>query len=327
MRLMDRITQARSVFNKDPSQVPHHDAIALAGCPLRYVLTKDASEQCADLIRTSAEMFSTSDQLLRLPAPYFWLEWFAEMEGFGTGRSEKLGALVQADEDGRAGCITPFWNGLDGETCRLPGKIRFDLDSHFDKPERPNCFRIIHGEIDHLNSVLSHTLLELDDHWAIPRKRKSGFSYSQVVQHEAQGSWFYLPFILAFAALLNSEEVVDQLPSNLTVLNASRARRNRGPLLDHIEITMRLGDRRMSHNLASSDTYGMGRQPARLHFVRGHVVNRGNKTFWRTSHLRGDKHAEIHSKTVSVHAGSAARQQRSWYKGMESRHKQMSAPR
>lgn len=45
---------------------------------------------------------------------------------------------------------------------------------------------------------------------------------------------------------------------------------------------------------------GSGREPPRMHVVRGHYVSRGSKTFWRTSHLRGSGRWTDQAKTVRV---------------------------
>jgi hypothetical protein len=45
---------------------------------------------------------------------------------------------------------------------------------------------------------------------------------------------------------------------------------------------------------------GMGRRGRRLHHVRGHLVRRGNKIFWRIPHLRGSARAgSIRTRTVT----------------------------
>jgi hypothetical protein len=38
-----------------------------------------------------------------------------------------------------------------------------------------------------------------------------------------------------------------------------------------------------------------------LHHVRGHIVRRGNKVFWRSPHLRGDARlGVVRSRTVQL---------------------------
>jgi hypothetical protein len=44
----------------------------------------------------------------------------------------------------------------------------------------------------------------------------------------------------------------------------------------------------------------MGRRGRRLHHVRGHLMRRGNKIFWRIPHLRGTSRAgTIRTRTVT----------------------------
>ncbi len=306
MRLMDRIAEVRSATSQPDAGISHHDSLALAGCALRYVMTKEASAQCGDLIRSSPELLTAKDDLLRLPAEQFWVEWFAEMGGdgdFGGDWAQKIGCLVQTNEGGRSGHIILYGTTFNGGVDRLPGKIIFDLDHRYVSPYPSGSYRMSHGDLGFLNNILSHALMQLEERWRGRAKLDKRYAYQDLVRHQAEQSWYALPFILAFAALLNSDDVVDQTPSQLAQLNASRARRRRRALLEHVEVSMRLGERRQSDGAAQDNHHG-ARATARLHFVRGHTVSRGGKTFWRTSHLRGDADAPIISKTVSVRGGS-----------------------
>ena len=67
---------------------------------------------------------------------------------------------------------------------------------------------------------------------------------------------------------------------------------------------MRLGDDRR----ASATNGHATRATARLHLVRGHLVNRNGHLFWRTAHMRGAlTKRPVRSRTVMVSMASNAR--------------------
>lgn len=304
MRLLDRLSAAganhgRKAYRADRVIASRRDAMAVAACGLRYVLSLEASQQCSELIRSEPELLSADNPLLRLPASSFWIEWHAEQE-IGRDR-QKLGALIEVDESGRAGMIRGYWADARGDTGAVPGALRFDLDRRFASPKEPGCFRLEHAELPHLNPILSHAIFQLDDGWLAFARGQSAHKVRDLINFQARGLWFLLPFVLSFAAMLNSEAVVEQRPSDLRELNKSRRARRKRPLLDHVEVTMRFGDRGVAH---ASDAAGLRAAP-RLHFVRAHLVSRGGKTFWRSAHLRGSGEAPAVTRTVNVNAGNS----------------------
>lgn len=304
MRILDRLATAGAsfgpqAFRLDRTLPSRRDALAVCGCGLRYVLSVDASQQCGELVRSEPELLRADNPLLRLPASSFWIEWHAD-EAAGLDR-QKLGALVEVDDTGRTGTIRCYWADARGDTGAVPGTLNFDLDN----PTLPlprGSFRLEHVDLPHLNPILSHAQLQLDEGWLAFARGQSAHSVRDLVAYQASTLWFVLPFVLSFAAMLNSEAVVDQRPSDLRELNASRRARHKRPLLDHIEVSMRFGNHGAGH---ASDGDGSRATP-RLHFVRGHLVSRGGKTFWRTAHLRGTGEAPPVTRTVRVNAGAGA---------------------
>jgi len=71
----------------------------------------------------------------------------------------------------------------------------------------------------------------------------------------------------------------------------------------HVEVRLVLGEEPRYAGSAAAHH----RTPPRLHFVRGHMVHRSGKTFWRASHLRGDTSKAVLQKTVRVTAAKSAR--------------------
>ena len=253
---------------------------------LRYVLDEAISRQCFELIRSDSGLLHPDNPMLRLPTGAFWLEWFSETVPGEI--AHRLGALVEGSSDGRSGRIASFWAARGSAAGESSVAIHFDLDD----PMCPKCpgVSVRHSSFRHLNSLFA-------------RMRCAPASSSSVsgscwpgVQEEAEGIWFYLPLVLSFSVLLNSAGAVDERPSDLGRLNCIRIKRGRPPLLDHVEVRLRLGDVERQDRLGGGGARGM----PRLHLVRGHVVSRRGATFWRSSHMRGDPTRAVASTTVRV---------------------------
>jgi hypothetical protein len=90
--------------------------------------------------------------------------------------------------------------------------------------------------------------------------------------------------------------------SDLARLNLARERRGLPPLLEHVEVTASLAGRSAAGQAAAGSAPGSARGK-RLHHVRGHLVRRGDRVFWRAPHLRGKPElGEVKTRTVRVTA-------------------------
>ncbi|WP_156681029.1 hypothetical protein [Sphingomonas profundi] len=270
------------------------------------MLDPAASQQCCDLIRTQPDLFEPDNPLLRMPADRFWLEWFEEPDPTappGTLTNTRMAVLVEASASGRQAALTRFSEDSAGNVDLAPGTLSFDLDHLAVVPKgSESSFRLRHGELPHVTALLRHATLHMDPAWTAAFQRCTRAEYQTFVAKAAAAMWFVMPFTLAFAALLNSRTVLREQHTDLDRLNSARVKRGRVPLMDHIEVGLRLGERLMP---ARRNATGSTRSTPRLHFVRGHSVNRAGKTFWRAAHFRGNGDMPIVSKTVNV---SAARQ-------------------
>jgi hypothetical protein len=302
MRLIDRkpeipIRHEHAVHGRRvvPILTDHHAALA----SVRYVLDLPASNACGELIRSGEGLFEADNPLFRMPAETFWVELFEERAPGAFGANRRLGYLVQAAADGRSGTITPFAETNTGLCRRLPCQMIFDLRQPMTRPTGGHSLR--NPELPHLADLLEHCIL-YPDREGLKDLRPGSDASATVLAELAQGTWYALPLLFAFVALLNSPQVVDTRASDLARLNRERIKRGRQPLLDHVEVRLSLGD-----GTGAGRSDGIGRTVPRLHFVRGHVVHRDGKTFWRQAHLRGDSHKAIVSKTVRVTAGQSVR--------------------
>jgi hypothetical protein len=269
------------------------------------MLDVEASRQCLELVRGEPTLFSLEDELLRLPAQSFWVEWFSDPDDDGGGFG-RLGALVECGRDGRSGVITGFF-GNRGRADLVVAATEFDLNHGLD-PRDQHSFQVRHPELPHIDALLRHAVFHVDPRWAVFFRTRSEAERRRDREELGAAAWFHLPVVLAFSAMLNADGVVDAQPRDLQRLNAARRKRGKPAMLDHIEVTMRLGSRRAATGL---ELAGGGRVAPRLHHVRGHLVRRGNTTFWRSSHLRGDRDRVLASRTVRV-LGSASARRNAW---------------
>jgi hypothetical protein len=106
-----------------------------------------------------------------------------------------------------------------------------------------------------------------------------------------------IPVVLAFFLLLATRPGLPRRPLMLERLNRARAKSGKRPLLEQIEVFSPL----MPEFESSCSSYsGASRRSRRLHHVRGHLVRRGSKLFWRVPHLRGSARAgTIRTRTVT----------------------------
>jgi hypothetical protein len=263
---------------------------------LRYVLDRHASFACAELIRSGDGLFDPSSEIFRMPAASFWFE--AYHEASLTNPNDpimRFGLLVECADDCRSGTVTHFSEVRGGGCQRLLSTTEFDLDA---PPARSGPdFRFDQEELPHLKGLLDHTLIRPVAEAGLPRDA----TRDQVLQRNrilALATWFDVPMIFAFVAMLNSPNIVETRQSDLHVLNAARLRRRRPALLEHIEVRMVLGT---SGQHPSSAQSGI-RVPPRLHHVRGHFMHRAGKAIWRSPHLRGDTARAALTRTVRVTA-------------------------
>jgi hypothetical protein len=303
MRLLDHVVRSPAFIKaRDATGVTRHltsvgaKASSLDRCSLRYVLDEDVAEQCRELIRRDNGLLDPDNELLRIPGELFWMEWPAEASD-GSGCRSSLAALVEASPSGRSGTVTGFFEN-EGQADLLILTSEFDLDRPLAPPEASrDSLRVRHGDLPHLNKLFDHSLLTMDPTWRPFLASRGAAEFKKAVRELSDSSWFNLPMVLAFAALVNSGEVLDERRPELTRLNVARAKRGQPPLLEHVQVRMRLGSQ-------SSGAGGTGssseRSSPRLHYVRGHLVRRGGATFWRAPHMRGDHHSPILSKTVLV---------------------------
>jgi hypothetical protein len=121
---------------------------------------------------------------------------------------------------------------------------------------------------------------------------------STAVSHHALGTIAIdIPVLLAFFLLLTTRPSLPRRPLMLERLNMARAKTGKAALLEQVEVFAPLLPKYRSDFGSGS---GASRRSRRLHHVRGHLVRRGSKLFWRVPHLRGSARAGcLRTRTVT----------------------------
>jgi hypothetical protein len=330
MRLLDKIAQAAGPVLVAVPGMPHGwplpgcniMAQQLRRCPLRYVLQDDVTVQCTELAFEPDTILATSVEILRVPAPSMWIEFCDRMRQdalqergllCGQARSssaQRIGLLVSSDKMGRKGNIQVCWDRFDENTADLsPFVVEFDFDdSTFSQPGNLTADGSVGVDVtgdSALEPLFKYVRFNLRPEWYryYINRAQSDIHYRQVLREAVLPLVEDVPLFATFCLLLMSQTAVAQRRTCLTRLNQARAKRGNAPLLDHIELSMNLGEA-VSMDAQKGHTENLRSAP-RLHFVRGHLVRRGETIFWRTSHMRGRPAlGSIRSRTLSLHLGT-----------------------
>jgi hypothetical protein len=297
MRLVDQVAQARMPLVIQNGAGLHHfpaarDYVdAVIACPLRYVVDARAAQRCFDLLATDRGMLAAENAFLRVPATSFWLEWPCSP---AAGAGSLTGLLVHADESGRSGRVHTFWEQAEGEPVPAQAVTEFDLDH--DRSARAAAGEAFAIAPD-LHPLAPHILFHIGPAWtAHLRQAAAPGSRAAAVRDIAGNIMAGIEFMFAFTTLLSERSFLRRDTVDLSRLNRQRSKRGKPALLDHVEVRIDLA----AEAAAMRDSSSPGRESSRLHHVRGHMVHRGGKTFWRRSHIRGDWTKPVLTRTAHV---------------------------
>jgi hypothetical protein len=304
MRLLDRVASCTSTVLVDLRgelyRLPGAGsfAAAVAECPLRYVLEPDLLAGARQIVEHWPDLLDPADMHLRVPAETMWVEWRTPTDHGGP--SQQMGLLVEAAPDGRSGRIRSFWTGEHGPDA-AQAALLFDLDA---RPAPQGAYASLHpvrsGPAG-AQGLLSHLVAGLDRGWhryfaatALGPDR-IGEAVETALQPVIRDTLLFF----AFLRLLHSQIGLKRQEIDRSRLNAARLRTGKVPLLDHVELSIAIGE----PPPVSAPGEGAARSRARLHLVRGHLVRRRDAIFWRSPHLRGggtDRNARPVPKTLRV---------------------------
>lgn len=334
MRLLDRVARCHAplllALDRSPAvpfgvTAPSRYASQVAACPLRFVLGDDLTRASAELAFADGARLAGCLDLLRVPAPHLWVEWNDEVhqrviydtqsvrdyDAAASGR--RVGVLLQGSRDGYAAVARTFWVDAgaeeDSEVTMSPLETHIDLRGEFvEASDIPGVlsggFAAVTQQDDPaLSSLLDHVRFRFDAPWAAYYRAAATDSDAQhhVVHASLAAIARDVPLLLAFFLLLSAKDATRSIPVARAAINRKRQAHGRPPLLDHIEVRASLDAVR------EADTAGaevVGRQSPRLHHVRGHLVRRDNRVFWRIPHLRGSGlRGVVRSRTVCLSFG------------------------
>ena len=320
MRLLDRVAHCRATFrlalrhHRTPFQVtgPSCYAARVAGCPLRFVLCDDLTRVCTELAFADGARLAGCLDLLRVPARNLWIEWndevhkrviyetqrAADYDSASIGR--RVGAFLEGSPDGYRAVMRTFWADAandETEVTLSPLETHIDLRGGF---SGTSDIRIDQPDDPAMSCLLDHMRFRFDDAWSAYYHAAATNSRTQheVVRTSLSAVARDPPLILAFLLLLSAKDATRSIPVSRAVINRKREIHGHPPLLDHIEVRASLNT---VQETASGGFEAAGRQPPRLHHVRGHLVRRDDRVFWRVPHLRGSAARGIlRSRTVCL---------------------------
>jgi hypothetical protein len=329
MRLLDSIARSFSPLllrsGKIHAQVQpagtSRFAAQMVACPLRFVLGDDLTQASADLAYADGARLVDCLDLLRMPAPYLWIEWNDEVhkrvihetrsaddfDSAAAGR--KVGILLRASANGLTAVGRTFWADTaadeHADVTLSPLETHFDLRGEFaDSKDTHDVLsggflNATHGGNAATASLLDHVRFRFEEPWAAYyRGAAADADFKRRLIHDSIDSIAWdAPFVLAFLLLLSAKDATRLLPVSRAAINRKRLANGRAPLLDHIEVNASLD----AVSTAESTGESSGRQSPRLHHVRGHLVRRENRVFWRVPHLRGSgARGAVRSRTVCL---------------------------
>jgi hypothetical protein len=320
MRLLDRVCQAPEAIivtlpgEAGDRRLPGTDVLAakVAASPLRYVLADDVTELCTSLAFEGNSILGSSVDLIRVPAPVLWVEFtdaarhrafaaIGQADAANPFPGRRVGFLVTSDAFGRKGEINVCWEEQGFSPAVAPFTIEFDLDDASFAETHVGSDIVIGVSVrstPDLAALFARTRFRLRPEWQAYYAERTGAHFREVLNQAVRPIVVDVPLFAAFCLLLSSKRALRQEAVDRSRLNAARERRGKRPLLDHVELTMNImGSSGAGHGDAA------GRSSPRLHFVRGHLVRRGDTVYWRSSHMRGNTTVgTIHTRTISLHA-------------------------
>jgi hypothetical protein len=329
MRLLDRVARCET-----PLVLPSGDSLAqlevagpsrfaaqLAACPLRFVLGDDLTQASAELAFADGARLVGCLDLLRMPAPHLWFEWNDEVHKRvihdtrpespfdATCKGRKVGMLLHASADGLTAIGRTFWADAaeddHADVTLSPLETHFDLRGEF-ADAKDTQDELAGRFLDATDSgsaatasLLDHVRFRFEDTWAAYYREAAGDAAfrGRLIEDSINSIAWDAPLALAFLLLLSAKDATRLLPVSRASINRKRLANGRAPLLDHIEVNASLDA------VSTSESAGQltGRQSPRLHHVRGHLVRRENRVFWRVPHLRGSaSRGMVRSRTVCL---------------------------
>ena len=290
----------------------------ICSCATRYVLSDELARLCTALAYSKGASTLGCADLLHVPAERVWVEWAEapwqdELARYGLKNPAnspalgRRGVFIQSTPQGRRGLLRTFWANGESDLNVLSSSMEAYFDFDACVGEDPEAFdRRQAAAICVSNSAVGDTDLlrrcfrfRFEHSWQnYYEKAHLSSAQASAITHHALGTIAIdIPVLLAFFLLLATRPGLPRRPLVLERLNRARARSGKAALLEQTEVFAPLLPEYTSGGSGDAGPY---RRSCRLHHVRGHLVRRGSKLFWRVPHLRGNARAgTIRSRTVT----------------------------
>jgi hypothetical protein len=253
-------------------------------CGTRYVLDNGIRDICLELLCNRPEVIHLEDSCYRLPHEEMWIEWTdPHVADQSRAASQRAGVLVLTDESGRRGTMHSFSQDESGVPWAAQVFFAFDFDREISSDKALCGIDFAVRNPEEVKRIFRHGMGQVDNRW-LAYFRASGGLPGDSLQRLMRAAAPDFGMLCAFLLLLSLECAATEPRQGLDKINRARARAGKSLLLDHVEVSLRLA---LVANAGGVAGHGERSAP-RLHQVRGHLVRRAGKTFWRTHHLRGD---------------------------------------
>ncbi len=294
-------------------------APAIQRCPLRYVLTDDLTRMCVALAYSSGDELSGCLDLLRFPAQQMWIEWNDDARRCELAQTQpqfqcaaeprvlRAGTLIHTDPDGHSGRLRTFWLTADQASEPILGAVETLIDFRHGIAGGPadsllegHIVKLRDSESEPVDNLLQCAGFRLEPLWRAYYSRFAGApaTRARVIEQSLSTVAFDIPIVLALLLLMSLRSDLIRTPTNLSRLNAKRARLGKRALLEHIEVSAPVFPSPTAHE---ADGVGSARRGPRFHHVRGHIVRRQNSVYWRGPHWRGHvRLGTVRTRTVEL---------------------------
>lgn len=326
MRLADRVAQCRTPFTVEN---PHNGSLqylnnaaafsqCVQNCATRYLLSDELTALCTALAYSKGANTLACLDLLHIPAEHVWVEWAEAPRrnelaryGFkglgGEVASGRRGAYIQSTTQGRRGLVRTFWAQGQAEADVLCSSMEayFDFDTELGEAPEPLDRRDRPAICVSDASAAKAGILQRCFRFRYERSWQEYYDAAQLtaaqaaaVSRHALGTIAIdIPVMMAFMLLLVTRPGLPRRPLELERLNRSRLKSGKSRLLNQIEV---LAPMLPDYQPTTGGMSNERRRASRLHHVRGHLVRRGGKIFWRVPHIRGSaRSGVIRQRTVA----------------------------
>ena len=275
----------------------------------------EALAGCIDVIRIPWQVawFEWDDDFARETWHRAHVKPINDAQNFKPKRS---GFLVEADPDGRSGVISVCWpipdpDDAGGNSGRFDQglvmtsfqTVRFDLDRKDLDPRVVVGTASLQREIGmpvpdigfsteseparsrYLDRIRATMSMDWSGSGASQFVlRRDGLDPLQIVHNAVVDIWSEYCMLVPAAAMMNAHQAVKREAVDRSKLNKNRLKAGRPPLLDHHVVSMNVSpeERAERRRAAAEGVSG----PRATHWVRGHLVHRGETIYWRRPHIR-----------------------------------------